>query len=61
MTKNDLGYGKRSWRYALVIKDGKVEKAFVEKPGPTDDCPTDPFEECNAEKVLDYVKKSKKK
>ena len=33
--KADLGFGKRSWRYSMVVDDGKIEKIFVEpdKPG----------------------------
>src|SRR6187455_1046994 len=33
--KSDLGFGKRSWRYSMLVKDGVVQKMFVEphKPG----------------------------
>ena len=48
--KNDLGFGKRSWRYAMLVKDGVVEKMFIEpeKPG-------DPFEVSDADTMLDYI------
>ena len=26
--KRDLGFGKRSWRYSMLVRDGIVEKMF---------------------------------
>jgi peroxiredoxin len=26
--KNDLGFGKRSWRYSMLVKDGVIEKCL---------------------------------
>jgi len=48
--KEDLGFGKRSWRYSMLVKDGVVEKMFVEpnKPG-------DPFEVSDADTMLNYI------
>jgi len=48
--KKDLGFGKRSWRYSMLVKDGIVEKMFVEpnKPG-------DPFEVSDADTMLNYI------
>jgi glutathione-dependent peroxiredoxin len=48
--KDDLGFGKRSWRYAMVVKDGVIDKMFIEpnKPG-------DPFEVSDADTVLSYL------
>lgn len=48
--KSDLGFGKRSWRYSMLVKNGMVEKMFVEpeKPG-------DPFEVSDADTMLAYV------
>jgi glutaredoxin-like protein len=48
--KSDLGFGKRSWRYSMLVKDGVVEKMFVEpnKPG-------DPFEVSDADTMLKYI------
>ena len=28
--KEDLGFGKRSWRYSMLVRDGIVEKMFIE-------------------------------
>jgi thioredoxin-dependent peroxiredoxin len=57
--KDNLGFGLRSWRYSMVVDNGKIEKMFVE-PGFSDDCPTDPFELSDAPTMLEYLKKSKK-
>ena len=48
--KNDLGFGKRSWRYSMLVKDGMIEKMFMEpqKPG-------DPFEVSDADTMLKYI------
>ncbi len=48
--KSDLNFGKRSWRYSMLVRDKPVEKMFLEpnKPG-------DPFEESDAETMLRYL------
>ena len=48
--KTDLGFGKRSWRYSMVVDDGTIEKMFIEpeKPG-------DPFEVSDADTMLKYI------
>jgi glutaredoxin-like protein len=48
--KDDLGFGKRSWRYSMLVKDGVVEKMFIEP-----DQPGDPFEVSDADTMLDYI------
>lgn len=54
--KSDLGFGKRSWRYSMLVKDGVVEKMFIEpeKPG-------DPFEVSDADTMLNYINPKAKK
>jgi glutathione-dependent peroxiredoxin len=54
--KADLGFGKRSWRYSMLVRDGVVEKMFVEpqKPG-------DPFEVSDADTMLSYINPQAKK
>jgi glutaredoxin-like protein len=54
--KEDLGFGKRSWRYSMLVKDGVVEKMFIEpeKPG-------DPFEVSDADTMLNYINPQAKK
>ena len=48
--KDNLGFGNRSWRYSMLVKDGVVEKMFTEpeKPG-------DPFEVSDADTMLRYL------
>ena len=48
--KADLGFGKRSWRYSMLVKDGVVEKMFIEP-----DEPGDPFKVSDAETMLSYI------
>jgi glutaredoxin-like protein len=54
--KSDLGFGKRSWRYSMLVKDGVVQKMFVEpeKAG-------DPFEVSDADTMLAYINPKAKK
>ena len=53
--KANLGFGMRSWRYAMVVNDGHIEKMFVE-PGYADNAEDDPFEVSDADTVLQYLK-----
>ncbi|WP_370978020.1 glutathione peroxidase [Agaribacterium sp. ZY112] len=48
--KSDIGFGKRSWRYSMLVNDGVVEKMFIEA-----DVPGDPFEVSDADTMLNYV------
>ena len=48
--KADLGFGRRSWRYSMLVKDGIVEKMFIEP-----DKPGDPFEVSDADTMLRYI------
>ncbi|MFT2092373.1 glutathione peroxidase [Paraglaciecola sp. 2405UD69-4] len=48
--KADLGFGKRSWRYSMLVKDGIVDKMFIEP-----DLPGDPFEVSDADTMLEYI------
>jgi glutaredoxin-like protein len=48
--KSNLGFGKRSWRYSMLVRDGVIEKMFIEpeKEG-------DPFEVSDADTMLKHV------
>ena len=48
--KSNLGFGKRSWRYSMLVKDGVVQKMFIEpeKEG-------DPFEVSDADTMLFHI------
>ena len=52
--KNNLGFGFRSWRYAIVVKDGVVENVFSEE-GFGNNIETDPYEVSTPENVLDKI------
>lgn len=52
----ERGFGERSWRYAAVIDDMKVEKLFIEGGGVSQDYGPDPFEVSSAESILAYLK-----
>lgn len=55
--KDNLGFGARSWRYAMVVDNGVVERMFVE-PGKEDDCATDPYGETSPENIIDYLRQA---
>jgi peroxiredoxin len=55
VNKSNLGFGERSWRYAAVVKNGIIEKLFVEA-GQRDNADNDPYEVTTPENVLEYVK-----
>lgn len=48
--KTDLGFGKRSWRYSMLVKDGVIEKMFIEPEEPGD-----PFKVSDAQTMLSYI------
>ena len=48
--KRDLGFGKRSWRYSMLVRDGIIDKMFIEP-----DKEGDPFEVSDADTMLRYI------
>jgi thioredoxin-dependent peroxiredoxin len=56
--KENLGFGMRSWRYAMVVEDGVIQKMFIEA-GLEDNCPTDPFEVSDAGTVLEWLRNNR--
>ena len=48
--KRNIGFGMRSWRYSMLVKDGIVQKAFIEP-----DKEGDPFEVSDAETMLRHI------
>ena len=55
VAKDNLGFGLRSWRYSMLVDDGKIVKMFIE-PGKEDNCPTDPFEVSDADTMLAFIR-----
>ena len=48
--KRELGFGMRSWRYSMLVKDGVIEKMFIEP-----NVPGDPYEVSDADTMLEYI------
>ena len=48
--KSEIGLGKRSWRYSMLVKDGLIEKMFIEPEEPGD-----PFKVSDADTMLKYI------
>ncbi len=53
--KSAAGLGKRSWRYSMLVNDGRIEKMFIEP-----DKDGDPFEVSDADTALAYLDPSRK-
>ena len=54
--KSALGFGRRSWRYSMLVRDGVIDKMFIEpeKAG-------DPLEVSDADTMLAYLNPRAKK
>lgn len=48
--KEDLGFGRRSWRYSMLVRDGVIEKMFIEPEEPGD-----PFHVSDADTMLRHL------
>jgi glutaredoxin-like protein len=48
--KSDLGFGKRSWRYSMLVRDGVIINMFIEPEEPGD-----PFKVSDAETMLKFI------
>ena len=48
--KSAIGFGKRSWRYSMLVRDGVIEKQFIEP-----DLPGDPYQVSDADTMLAYL------
>ena len=52
--KSNVGFGMRSWRYAVVVNNGIVESVYIEE-GYKDNSETDPYEVSTPENVLENL------
>jgi thioredoxin-dependent peroxiredoxin len=59
VAKDNLGFGARSWRYAAIVNDGKIE-AWFEEPGICDNHSEDPYGVSSPENVLEYLANEQK-
>lgn len=48
--KSDLGFGRRSWRYSMLVDDGVIEKMFIEPK-----VEGDPFTVSDADTMLKHL------
>ena len=48
--KSDIGFGRRSWRYSMLVCDGVIEKMFIEPVSAGD-----PLEVSDADTMLGYI------
>src|SRR5260221_2061460 len=48
--KSELNFGKRSWRYSMLVRDKRIEKIFSEPQEPGD-----PFKVSDADTMLNYL------
>jgi glutaredoxin-like protein len=48
--KSAIGFGKRTWRYSMLVNDGTIEKMFIEK-----EVDGDPFDNSDAVTMLKYL------
>ncbi|WJE87937.1 peroxyredoxin antioxidant [Phage C48C1] len=53
--KDNLGFGYRSWRYAMVVTDGVIEALFREA-SIRDNADDDPYEMTTPENLLGYLR-----
>ena len=54
--KQGIGFGARSWRYSMLVKDGTIEKMFIE---PEEE--GDPYHVSDADTMLEYINPNAKK
>jgi len=48
--KSELNFGKRSWRYSMLVRNKRIEKMFIEPQEPGD-----PFKVSDADTMLNYI------
>jgi len=54
VAKDNLGFGMRSWRYAMIVDNGVIEKMFIE-PGISDNYEHDPYSVTSPKSIIDYL------
>lgn len=52
--KDNLGFGMRSWRYAMLVDDGHIEETWIE-PGLEDDAAGDPYGLTSPQNILETI------
>ena len=54
--KDNLGFGRRSWRYACIVNNGQIEKWFIEGDVVEDNIDSDPYGVTSPENILDWLR-----
>ena len=57
--KENFTFGMRSWRYAAIVENRIITKAFVEN-GFSDNADEDPYEQSSPQNILKYLKEKNK-
>ena len=57
--KKNLGFGDRSWRYAVLVDNCKIVESFIE-PDFQDNYENDPYEMSSPQVILEYLKENEK-
>ena len=57
--KDNLGFGIRSWRYAVIADNGRIVEWFIE-PGMKDNADLDPYGQTSPQNILDRLKNPQK-
>lgn len=55
VNKENLGFGYRSWRYAMLVENGEIKQLF-EEDGKQDNCADDPFLCSDVDTMLNYLR-----
>jgi len=59
VNKEHLGFGHRSWRYAMVVDDGVIEKFFEEAGINDSGTDEDPYGETDPERIIAYLESTR--
>jgi len=58
VSKDNLGFGHRSWRYAVVVNNGQIEKWFIEGDVVEDEFEGDPYGVTSPENILTWLREN---
>ena len=53
--KSNLGFGKRSWRYAMIVDNLRIDSIYEEE-FMDDNCPIDPYDVSSPEHMLEVAR-----
>ena len=59
VNKDHLGFGRRSWRYSMLVDNKEVVKQFIEEGKNDSGDDQDPFKVSDADTMLKYLQEAK--